>query len=537
VVVYVQGSVYGGEIKALCLTKQHGPLDIELLYYPYGVGPAINDGTLLWQTSPYGYVQAMSLDVEYSISDGPVENKTASMRYDYIQHAVSGAAEGDHIVAEEGIYSESVDLMGKNLTISSTNPGDPAVVAATVIKGAGSAVTFADEEDANCVLAGLTIQGSARGVYCYGASPIIANCVITDCAGPGIELLKASEPQIVNCNITDNADCGVRMWPFVGGRITIYNAPAITDCVIARNDRYGIFGDDPIINNCTIVDNSAGGVNSREPTLANSIVYYNGLGVPQIESDSATVAYSDIEGSWPGTGNIDYEPWFVDWEDGDYHLLSDSHCINAGDPNFQAEPNETDIDGEARVMLGRIDMGTDEFNPFEVEFVAVAKERLGRTVFEYECEAIVTNISPFAVENIQLTLASASDNVIVIQPNVTFGDAELGEEDSAVSIDTFTIAVDRSGAIDSAKIIWHSTCRIVDTGQPAGPMASGIASVPLQRSSADLIVDGHIDYLDLARLANRWLWVGQAKGIPADIAADGIVNLADFAELAKEWKK
>jgi len=404
VVVYVRGNVYGGEIKALCLTKQYGPLDIELLSYPYGVGPAINDGTLVWQTSTYGYAQAISLDVGYSISDGPVENTTASIRYDYIQHAVSGADDGDRIVAEEGIYTETVDLMGKNLTISSTNPGDPDVVAATVIQGAGSAVTFADAEDANCVLAGLTIQGSDRGLYCYAASPIIANCIITECTGPGIELFKASTPKIVNCNITDNADCGIRMWPFVGIRVTLYNAPAITDCVIAHNDQYGIFGDDPTISNCTIVDNSAGGVNSRQPTLANSIVYYNGLGAPQIVSDSATVTYSDIEGSWPGTGNIDYEPGFVDSQDGDYHLLSDSHCINAGDPNFQAEPNETDIDGEARVMLGRVDMGADEFNPFEVEFVVLGRERLGRTVFEYECRAIVTNISPFAVENIQLTL-------------------------------------------------------------------------------------------------------------------------------------
>jgi len=537
VVVYLQGSVYGGEIKAICLTKQYGPMDIELLNYPYGVGPAINDGTLVWQTSTYGYAQAISLDVGYSISDGPVENKTASLRYDYIQHAVSEANDGDTIVAQEAIYSESVNLMGKNLTISSTNPGDPAVVAATVIRGAGSALTFANEEDANCVLAGLTIQGSDSGVYCYGASPIITNCIIADCTGPGIELFKASKPQIVKCNITDNTDCGVRMWPFPAGRVTIYNAPVITDSIIARNDQHGVFGDDPTISNCTIVDNLAGGVDGREPTLTNSILYYNGLGLPQIVSDSATVTYCDIQGSWPGTGNIDYDPWFVESEDGDYHLLTDSHCINAGDPNFQAEPNETDIDGETRVMMGRIDMGADESNPFEVEFVAVARQRLGRTVFEYECEAIVTNISPFAVENIRLNLAAAAENVVVVEPNVTFGDAELGEEDSAVSIDTFTIVVDRSGEIDSAKMIWHATCRIVDSGQPSGPMASGFASVPLQRAPADLFFDGHIDGLDLAKLAKRWLWTGPQGGILEDITADGVVNWTDFVQLAKEWKE
>jgi len=168
---------------------------------------------------------------------------------------------------------------------------------------------------------------------------------------------------------------------------------------------------------------------------------------------------------------------------------------------------------------------------------------VGRTVFAYECRAILTNISNFAVYDIQLTLAAASDNVTMVQPNITFGDVELGEEDSAVSIDTCTIEVDRSDAIDSAKIIWHSSCRIVDTCESPRLMACGLASLrgtgfqPVEASPADLAPDGRIDYADLAKLAERWLWVGQAKGIPADIAADGIVNFADFAELAKEWKQ
>ena len=95
---------------------------------------------------------------------------------------------------------------------------------------------------------------------------------------------------------------------------------------------------------------------------------------PQIynydETSSATVSYSDVQGGWPGEGNIDADPCFVEpgywdangvWVDGDYHLLADSPCINAGDPNYIAEPNETDLDGKPRVIGGRIDMGAYEF--------------------------------------------------------------------------------------------------------------------------------------------------------------------------------
>ena len=49
------------------------------------------------------------------------------------------------------------------------------------------------------------------------------------------------------------------------------------------------------------------------------------------------------------------------WVDGYYHLRADSPCINAGDPNYVAAPNEVDLDGRERVFGGRIDMGAYEY--------------------------------------------------------------------------------------------------------------------------------------------------------------------------------
>ncbi|GAH39850.1 unnamed protein product, partial [marine sediment metagenome] len=45
---------------------------------------------------------------------------------------------------------------------------------------------------------------------------------------------------------------------------------------------------------------------------------------------------------------------------GDYHLLEGSPCVDAGDPSFVAAPDETDIDGEPRVLGAEIDIGADE---------------------------------------------------------------------------------------------------------------------------------------------------------------------------------
>jgi hypothetical protein len=57
---------------------------------------------------------------------------------------------------------------------------------------------------------------------------------------------------------------------------------------------------------------------------------------------------------------------FTDPVRGDYHLLPSSLCINAGDPDYIAAPNETDLDGLPRVIGGRIDMGAYEFNHIPV---------------------------------------------------------------------------------------------------------------------------------------------------------------------------
>ncbi|UCE48289.1 MAG: hypothetical protein JSW47_22150, partial [Phycisphaerales bacterium] len=147
------------------------------------------------------------------------------------------------------------------------------------------------------------------------------------------------------------------------------------NCVIAANGQSGISGGKPTIVNCTIVANEGFGISCISPAVTDSIVYYNGYvgDLAQIDS-TATVSYSDIEGGWPGEGNIDAVPCFAElgywdlgtsledasddiWIRGDYHLRSQagrwepagkswvqdlitSPCIDAGNPaaDCSAEP-------------------------------------------------------------------------------------------------------------------------------------------------------------------------------------------------------
>jgi parallel beta-helix repeat protein len=321
----------------------------------------------------------------FATADGPVGNLTTGQRYDYIRHAINEAGPGDHIVAAPGIYFENINFNGNNLTLSSADPDDPNVVAATIIDGDNHAVTFAGGEDESCVLAGFTITDANAAVYCSDASPTIADCIITGNSGAGIEVQNGGNPAIMNCEITRNGASGIQMLKHTLGRRIIYNYALITNCLIAENGRYGIEDGILVTINCTIVANGLCGVSSYAPTVTNSIIYYNGSDGAQIESHiDAIVTYSDVQGGFKGQGNIDEDPLFGSlgfwarygvpedvhdglWVSGDYHLRSQagswdansrswitddvtSPCIDVGDPT-------TLVGSEPLPNGGRINMG------------------------------------------------------------------------------------------------------------------------------------------------------------------------------------
>ncbi len=97
--------------------------------------------------------------------------------------------------------------------------------------------------------------------------------------------------------------------------------------------------------------------------LSNSIVWGNNASfsttLPLAFDMEAT--YSDIEGSWPGTGNIDADPLFVGGND--YRLTPTSPALDQVDP---AMAPAIDLAGTARPVGGLADMGAYEW--FLVQF-------------------------------------------------------------------------------------------------------------------------------------------------------------------------
>jgi len=360
------GSFYVGWIEGE--NRYYNALDMDPPYYDRSWVHFVWPGGQQWDTlSDLGYLVNLMVRVKclYDIGEGPVENASTGKRYHTIQAAIDDADDGDVIIIAQGRYEENIDFLGKAITLSSTSPNNPAVVASTVIYGNGldPVVSFNKGEGRDSILQGLTITGpnnglvSAAGLLCNKldqAGPMIINCRIVANPGPGIRSVRSS-PIVANCIIAENKTDGIEL--------RAASTAAIVNCTITRNGRFGLFWDHsikkkyspaPLVRNCIIWDNKASQVKA-----------------------AANITYSDIQGGWPGLGNINVDPCFVDPAGSNFHLKSQgwrwdqgknqwtwdevtSRCIDAGNPgtDLADEPLTLDVDPLNRFGWNlRINMG------------------------------------------------------------------------------------------------------------------------------------------------------------------------------------
>ncbi len=211
----------------------------------------------------------------------------------------------------------------------------------------------------NPTLTGCTFSGhTGTGLYNHGGSnPSVTNCTFVNNTGGGMANVDSS-PTVANCTFIGNHSSTAG-----GGMYNVLNSePALVNCLFVNNDAPGgggmrnQSGSDPRVINCTFYGNTAGtggGMQNTEnssATIINCILWGDSPGEIDVDGSSAVVvSYSDVQGGWPGTGNIDADPLFVD-PPGNLHLSPGSPCIDAGDNTAVPGGVTTDLDGNPRFV-------------------------------------------------------------------------------------------------------------------------------------------------------------------------------------------
>jgi hypothetical protein len=136
-----------------------------------------------------------------------------------IQAGIDAATPGDEIVVGPGTYLESIDFLGKAITVRSVLD-DPAM---TIIDGTGSChvVQCVSGEGPETILEGFTITGAnacgpfpdnrGGGMHNSNSSPTVTNCIFQgNAAGLGGGMYNAnSSPMVTNCAFVANTATGV----------------------------------------------------------------------------------------------------------------------------------------------------------------------------------------------------------------------------------------------------------------------------------------------------------------------------------------
>ena len=136
----------------------------------------------------------------------------------------------------------------------------------------------------------------------------------------------------------------------------------LNNCILFTN-RAGTLGGGAYrgtLNNCTVLGNFCGGDGGGiyQATVNNCIVYYNVC--PSGSNYSGGVLnYCDTTPSPGGFGSITNDPLLVSLTLPDFHLQTNSPCINGG--NNLLVMGAVDFAGNPRIAGGTVDMGAYEF--------------------------------------------------------------------------------------------------------------------------------------------------------------------------------
>ena len=264
---------------------------------------------------------------------------------------LSGNGVGGNAASGGGLSNTGTATL--NTCALSGNGANPSGIAFGA--GGGGAFNSGSLTLNSCLINGNSTIVSGGGINNSGGTLTLSACTISsnssgrgfNNSGVGGGIYNVAAAQMTNCLVVNNIGYSVGGM-YNGGTLTLINSTFTGNLLTFAVN----FGGNGV---------TGGGLVSGPATLVNDIFAFdtsdiNGTATSSeiVASDTAgpTITYSDVQGGYPGTGNINADPQFVRNPDrstgdlGDEHLKLSSPAVHTG-TNGQGVPL-TDIEGTPR---------------------------------------------------------------------------------------------------------------------------------------------------------------------------------------------
>lgn len=339
-----------------------------------------------------------------------------------MDRAISLASSGDSVWAKKtagGSPYGPLDLKngvkiigGFAGTETLASQSNPTTNVTTIDGGDVEQCVFSDANGTSTILRGFRLSNCSNGdssdwdgggaLVLSNSDAVFANCIFEENTsvrfGAAVAIKGTGSPKFFNCIFRNNGsgtsgsaeDEDVE--PMAGGAVYLHSgSPSFTNCLFYGNKAgegavIAIANGTATFTNCTVADNYCkyaygGGLNDAggRATLRNCILWGNtaikgGNQIFNYASKNSLTTYTNVQGGYTGTGNINSDPVFVNASAGDYSLQSSTPCDNVGNgtmpddlgdldwDTITSEPVPLDLAGNIRAVFA-IDMGAYEVQP------------------------------------------------------------------------------------------------------------------------------------------------------------------------------